>query len=212
MKKRPFNPQKLLLVLELGAWQVRPLRTFCAAYDPAAPTPRAKLELETVTGEEAQAALPDLARLRIEVFREFPYLYDGDEAHERDYLQTYVRVKGAAIVLARIGERIVGAATCLPLSAETQAVKTPFLEAGIDISDIFYFGESVLEKAYRGRGLGLGFSSRASARPAPMAPPWRRSAPCSAPPAIGCARMATSRWMDSGPSAASQGARIWSAR
>nr|WP_295742042.1 GNAT family N-acetyltransferase [uncultured Acidocella sp.] len=121
------------------------------------PTPRAKLELETVTGEDAQAALPDLARLRIEVFREFPYLYDGDEAHERDYLQTYVRVNGAAIVLARIGERIVGAATCLPLSAETEAVKTPFLEAGIDISDIFYFGESVLEKAYRGRGLGVGF-------------------------------------------------------
>ena len=39
LKKRPFNPQKLLLVLELGAWQVRPLRTFCAAYDPAAPHP-----------------------------------------------------------------------------------------------------------------------------------------------------------------------------
>ena len=31
-----------------------------------------------------------LAAQRIRVFREFPYLYDGDVGYEREYLATYV--------------------------------------------------------------------------------------------------------------------------
>jgi GNAT superfamily N-acetyltransferase len=115
------------------------------------------LAIETVTGARAETALPALARLRIEVFRAFPYLYDGEEAYERDYLRTYVKVPGAAIVLAKDGERIVGASTCLPLAAETENVQKPFREAGLDISRIFYFGESVLLPDYRGRGIGVAF-------------------------------------------------------
>ncbi len=115
------------------------------------------LTIETVTGPEAASALPALARLRIEIFRAFPYLYEGDEAYERDYLRSYVNVPGAAIVLAKDGSRIVGAATCLPLAAETGNVQKPFIEAGMDLSRLFYFGESVLDPAYRGRGIGVAF-------------------------------------------------------
>ncbi|HAR53044.1 MAG TPA: GNAT family N-acetyltransferase, partial [Roseovarius nubinhibens] len=42
-----------------------------------------------MTGESLGAALEDVARLRIAVFRTWPYLYDGDLAYEREYLQTY---------------------------------------------------------------------------------------------------------------------------
>lgn len=115
------------------------------------------LTIETLGGAAAETALPALARLRIEVFRAFPYLYEGDEAYERAYLRTYLNVPGAAIVLAKDGARIVGAATCLPLAAETPNVRKPFLDAGMDVSRIFYFGESVLDPAYRGRGVGVAF-------------------------------------------------------
>ena len=54
-------------------------------------------------------------------------------------------------------QRIVGAATCLPLAAETPNVQKPFIEAGMDLSRLFYFGESVLDPAYRGRGIGVAF-------------------------------------------------------
>ncbi len=101
--------------------------------------------------------LPDLARLRVEVFRDFPYLYDGNTAHEQTYLQVYANTPGAAVIVARDGAKIVGASTCLPLSAEMGSVQKPFLDAGIDISKIFYFGESVLESPYRGRGIGVSF-------------------------------------------------------
>ena len=38
------------------------------------------LELKPLTGEALSAALPGLAKLRITVFRAWPYLYDGDAA------------------------------------------------------------------------------------------------------------------------------------
>ena len=45
---------------------------------------------QRVIGAAIAPHVPDLARLRIEVFREFPYLYDGAEDYERKYLQTYI--------------------------------------------------------------------------------------------------------------------------
>jgi GNAT superfamily N-acetyltransferase len=110
-----------------------------------------------LTGTAISPFLSDLAALRISVFRDFPYLYDGDPAYEQTYLQTYIAAPRAAVVLARDGERIVGATTCLPLADETPNVQKPFLEAGRDVSSIFYFGESVLAPPYRGRGIGVRF-------------------------------------------------------
>ena len=41
------------------------------------------IQLESLTGDAARATLLSLARLRIEVFYAFPYLYDGDLAYEQ---------------------------------------------------------------------------------------------------------------------------------
>ena len=49
---------------------------------------------------------------------------------------------------------LVGAATVLPLSDETEATQAPFVKAGLDVSQIYYFGESILLSQYRGQGLG----------------------------------------------------------
>ncbi len=113
--------------------------------------------IETVTGSQLTPHLGDLARLRITVFRAFPYLYEGDEAYEREYLATYAKTPGAAVILARDDERVIGAATCLPLAAETENVKTPFRARGLDPARFFYFGESVLLPHYRGQGIGVAF-------------------------------------------------------
>ncbi len=115
------------------------------------------LNLETITGSRISSAVAELARLRITVFREWPYLYDGDEAYERDYLEVYARCPEAAVILARDGGTVVGASTCLPLTEETQAVRQPFEMRGIDVRRFFYFGESVLLPAFRGKGVGVTF-------------------------------------------------------
>ena len=38
-----------------------------------------------------EAALGDVAALRIAVFRDWPYLYDGDADYEARYLDTYAQ-------------------------------------------------------------------------------------------------------------------------
>ncbi len=120
------------------------------------------LRVEVATGDDLRAAIPDLARLRIRVFREFPYLYVGDAAYEEQYLQTYAEAPGAFLALARDGEEVVGVSSALPLIYETAEVQRPFLNTALntaefDPGDILYLGESVLLPQYRGQGLGHRF-------------------------------------------------------
>ena len=115
------------------------------------------LRIQRLSGSDINACLPELARLRIRVFREFPYLYDGSAAYEEKYLQTYVDAPDSVMVLVWDGDRVVGASSGLPLEAEPPTVIEPFLAHGYDPRRIFYYGESVLLPEYRGRGLGKRF-------------------------------------------------------
>lgn len=113
--------------------------------------------LDVLTGAAIEPALPDIARLRIAVFRDFPYLYDGSLDYEREYLSAFAAAPGAVIVAVRDGGRIVGASTGLPLAAEHAAFRDPVARAGIDVGEVFYCAELVLLPDYRGRGLGAAF-------------------------------------------------------
>lgn len=115
------------------------------------------LSIARLTGDEMRARLDDLARLRIAVFRAWPYLYKGTMGHEREYLPRYAEARTGTLVVARDGERIVGASTALGLDEEGDTVRAPFEAAGMDLSRIFYFGESVLLPEYRGQGVGVRF-------------------------------------------------------
>lgn len=115
------------------------------------------ISLKRFSGIAAQPYLHELARLRIEVFREFPYLYDGNLDYERNYLNTYTGVANAVIVVAFDADRVIGASTGLPLASETDEIRRPFVEHGYNVDEVFYFGESVLETNYRGLGIGVRF-------------------------------------------------------
>jgi GNAT superfamily N-acetyltransferase len=115
------------------------------------------VDIRTLTGAEIAAALDDLAALRIAVFRDFPYLYDGDFGYERGYIAEFAAAAGAALVAAFDGDRIVGAATASPMKAQKSEFQQPFVERRMEVERIFYFGESVLLPAYRGQGIGHGF-------------------------------------------------------
>ncbi len=115
------------------------------------------LRFSVLSGEALHAHINELARLRISVFRDFLYLYDGDMDYEARYLKTYIDTPHSVVVLALDGDTIVGASTGISLISETDEVKEPFLQAGYDVNSIFYCGESVLDKHYRGRGAGVAF-------------------------------------------------------
>lgn len=109
-----------------------------------------------LTGEALAAALEDVARLRIRVFQDFPYLYDGSADYERDYLRAY-QSPGAVVVAAMDGPRVVGAATGAPMADHVADFAAAFAGRPEPLDQIFYCAESVLLPEYRGQGIGHAF-------------------------------------------------------
>jgi GNAT superfamily N-acetyltransferase len=121
------------------------------------PDPGSMMIVRALRGDAVVPHLADVARLRIEVFRAYPYLYDGDAGYEQKYLATYAHSPDSVFVLAFDGGRVVGASTGIPLAHDGDAFQQPFRARGLDVERVFYFGESVLLPEYRGRGLGHRF-------------------------------------------------------
>lgn len=115
------------------------------------------ITVKALTGDGLIAALPDLARLRMIVFRDWPYLYDGTLEYEEKYLTTFAAAPGAVCITAYDGDAMVGASTAAPMIEHADEFGEPFRKAGYDINQIFYCGESVLLKSHRGYGLGHAF-------------------------------------------------------
>lgn len=115
------------------------------------------LEIKLVYGHEISDYINQIARLRIKVFREFPYLYEGDLEYEKKYLARYVNARHSLCILVFDKAELVGMSSCLPFIEEEDDIKKPYLDAGIDIQNSFYFGESILDAKYRGNGLGKDF-------------------------------------------------------
>ncbi len=120
--------------------------------------PPSPLRFELLRGAALAPWLDQAARLRIAVFREWPYLYDGDEAYERHYLATYAESPGAALIAAIApGDQVVGISTCQPMTEAAAPVRAPFEARGLDPRRFCYFGESVLLPEWRGHGAGVRF-------------------------------------------------------
>lgn len=115
------------------------------------------LEFRLLSGDDLDRCLPDLARLRITVFAEWPYLYDGDFDYEHRYMASYRGNLGAVLVGAFDGDRLVGAATGTPMEDHHDDFAAAFAATGIDLTQVFYCAESVLRLEYRGQGAGHAF-------------------------------------------------------
>lgn len=111
------------------------------------------LEILKISGKNIEPHIDSLASLRIRVFREFPYIYDGSVNYEKKYLSVYVHSPESIAILVYHGEELIGASTGLPLSDEAAEFKKPFIENDMDPKNVFYCGESILLPAYRGRGI-----------------------------------------------------------
>lgn len=116
-----------------------------------------EVQVRALQGAELEAALDGVAALRITVFREWPYLYDGSREYEREYLATYRDNPGALLVGAFHEGRLVGASTSTPMEDHAPEFASPFRDLGIPPEKILYGAESVLLRPYRGIGLGHRF-------------------------------------------------------
>ncbi|MEZ5847575.1 MAG: GNAT family N-acetyltransferase [Geminicoccaceae bacterium] len=115
------------------------------------------IRTEALSGQAMTRVLADLARLRIEVFRDFPYLYDGTPEYEAGYLERLASSRNAVIVGAFDADEVVGCATAMPLEEEHGPFLDPVRAHGIAPESTFYLAESVLRPAWRGQGIGHRF-------------------------------------------------------
>lgn len=119
------------------------------------------MEYIELRGKDAEPYLNEIALLRIKVFSEWPYLYDGDVGYEKKYLTGYFKSKNSFIVLAKDDAgKIVGASTAILLSDSEIEFQKPFLEKNYNLKSVCYYGESVLLPGFRGQGTGKAFMNR----------------------------------------------------
>ena len=116
--------------------------------------PHKMADVRRLSPSEVQVLLPEVAALRIDVFRAWPYLYDGDLAYEKKYLKPYADDPDTVIIGAFDGTRLVGAATGMPILKHDDGFGSAFAHSDLDLSSVFYCAESVLLPAYRGLGIG----------------------------------------------------------
>ena len=115
------------------------------------------LRVAPIERDDLPGLIRDVARLRIEVFRAWPYLYEGDLTYEERYLAPYLQSPGSIVVGAWDNEVLVGASTGTPMEDHADEFAAPFADLGIDLTTVFYCAESVLLPAYRGQGIGSRF-------------------------------------------------------
>lgn len=107
-----------------------------------------------LTGAAITDALDDLATLRLDIFPEYPYLYQGQRGDELNYLVSYAETPGACVIIASEGVMVIGAATGMPLVHEDAQMLDAFAETTLPLSETYYVGELLLRPAFRNCGLG----------------------------------------------------------
>jgi GNAT superfamily N-acetyltransferase len=107
---------------------------------------------DVLTGNDITEAIDEIARLKIDIFTEYPYLYAGCMCHEVKSLRTFANVEHSFMVVMKDEGHIVGLLTGLPLVHEQQAVRCPFNKSMYPLNSTFHIREALLYPAYRGNG------------------------------------------------------------
>ncbi len=113
------------------------------------------IHVRTFTGSSLKPYAHGIAKLRTEVFREYPYLEEPDFVKETQHLNKVLACKESIGVLIFDNATLVGASLGYPLRLEEPTTLKTFPEK--QIPSYFFFGDSVLLKTYRGRGIGHHF-------------------------------------------------------
>jgi GNAT superfamily N-acetyltransferase len=119
-----------------------------------------EIAVQLLTGAAIADVVGDVATLRLGIFREYPYLYQGRREDELDYLKTYGEAPDACVILAYDGNAVVGAATGMPLAHEDARMGEAFAGAAFPLNRLYYVGELLFRPEYRNQGLGHNLLAR----------------------------------------------------
>ncbi len=104
------------------------------------------------SGAAIRDHVEELGHMRVAVFRDYPYLYDGRMEDERRHLSRYAESPDSLMVAMYDTEGLVGACTGVPLALEGGELARLFLEESLE--ETYYIAEIVVRHGWRGQGLG----------------------------------------------------------
>lgn len=115
------------------------------------------IHVRSFTGHHLKTYIHSIAKLRAEIFKEYPYFQEPNIAQQIEYIKNAASHKESIAVLIFDNTTLVGASVGLPLIGESQHIHHAFLERQLNISNYYFFSASLLLKPYRGRGIGHHF-------------------------------------------------------
>lgn len=115
------------------------------------------IEVRVLSGADITTCQDAIAALRLAVFRDWPYLYDGNLDYERQYVASYRDHPGALLVGAFLNGRLVGASTSTPMEDLSAEFAASFTVLGIPRDHVLWGPESALLPEWRGQGIGHHF-------------------------------------------------------
>jgi GNAT superfamily N-acetyltransferase len=116
----------------------------------------ATMRMELLHGKEIDAHVKQITDLALIIYREYPYLYEGTEEEYLPLIQHYAQSERGLAYLLYDDEKPVGVAIGTALQSMRESYKEPILNSHLkdEIDSLFYLGEFLLLKEYRGKGFG----------------------------------------------------------
>lgn len=111
------------------------------------------VQVKTFEGPAITQHLDEIARLNNQIYREYPYLYNGEDAEYSSYLKSYAQTENSLVCIAYDHGKAVGLAAAMPLAKSRDFYSTPFSENGYNVQQIFYLGEFGLAPQFQGHGI-----------------------------------------------------------
>lgn len=108
----------------------------------------AEIQIETYKGKEIGQKIEPTIQFINQIYRDPPFLYNGNDAEYRAYLMEYAHNDESYLNLIMNNDKIVGVALGIPLSHSRELYKQPFK----DVKGIYYIGEFGLNPSYRNKG------------------------------------------------------------
>lgn len=107
-------------------------------------------------GNEVNSIVDNISKMRINEFRNFPYMYDGSLEYERLYFQEFCKDPNSLIVCIFDDSKLIATATSIPLLSNADIldnVASKFIAQSLDPKTFFYSGEFIVLQKYRQNGL-----------------------------------------------------------
>lgn len=128
---------------------------FCSCFSFSSCISGENIKYEILQGEKIQSRLSEIIILCDTIYRQYPYLYNGDDAGYTEYVRSYSASPNSVVILAFANDEAIGIAMGMPMKETREYYTAPFTAHYMDVNDIFYLGEFGIKPEHHQLGISF---------------------------------------------------------